>query len=229
MHATGSRRPGWSARSRSAFRTTGTCGTGGSTAIASVGMFEHVGSSRSAQYFGTMRRLLQPEGRLLNHAISSVGGSRIGPRTFIGRYVFPDGELIDVGQVVLGLEEAGFEVRDVESLREHYARTLRAWVGEPPAALGCSGRRGGRSPGSRVAALHGGIGQRVRRRRDLHPPGAGRGAGPGRPERHAVDAAQLGLKPSWHGPPFRATLNAWSPARQIVVCDGDETGQELLE
>ena len=76
-----------------------------------------------------MRRLLQPEGRLLNHAISSVGGSRIGPRTFIGRYVFPDGELIDVGRVVLGLEEAGFEVRDVESLREHYAKTLRAWVG----------------------------------------------------------------------------------------------------
>ena len=98
-------------------------------AIASVGMFEHVGSSKSAQYFATMRRLLEPEGRFLNHAISSVGGSRIGPRTFIGRYVFPDGELIDVGQVVLGLEEAGFEVRDVESLREHYAKTLRAWVG----------------------------------------------------------------------------------------------------
>jgi cyclopropane-fatty-acyl-phospholipid synthase len=96
--------------------------------IASVGMFEHVGSSKSAEYFVTMRRLLGPEGRLLNHAISSVGGSRIGPRTFIGRYVFPDGELIDVGKVVLSMEEAGFEVRDVESLREHYARTLRAWV-----------------------------------------------------------------------------------------------------
>ena len=96
--------------------------------IASVGMFEHVGSSKSAEYFGTMRRLLRPQGRLLNHAISSVGGSRIGPRSFIGRYVFPDGELIDVGQVVLAMEEAGFEVRDVESLREHYAKTLRAWV-----------------------------------------------------------------------------------------------------
>ncbi len=96
--------------------------------IASVGMFEHVGSSKSAGYFGTMRRLLGPEGRLLNHAISSVGGSRIGPRTFMGRYVFPDGELIDVGEVVLSMEEAGFEVRDVESLREHYAKTLRAWV-----------------------------------------------------------------------------------------------------
>ena len=96
--------------------------------IASVGMFEHVGSGNRAEYFDTMRRLLHPEGRLLNHAISSVGGSRIGPRTFIGRYVFPDGELIDVGQVVLSMEEAGFEVRDVESLREHYAKTLRAWV-----------------------------------------------------------------------------------------------------
>jgi cyclopropane-fatty-acyl-phospholipid synthase len=96
--------------------------------IASVGMFEHVGTSRSAEYFGIMRRLLRPEGRLLNHAISSVGGSRIGPRSFIGRYVFPDGELIDVGRVALGMEEAGFEVRDVESLREHYAKTLRAWV-----------------------------------------------------------------------------------------------------
>jgi cyclopropane-fatty-acyl-phospholipid synthase len=96
--------------------------------IASVGMFEHVGSSKSAEYFGTMRRLLGPEGRLLNHAISSVGGSRIGPRSFMGRYVFPDGELLDVGRVVLAMEAAGFEVRDVESLREHYARTLRAWV-----------------------------------------------------------------------------------------------------
>jgi cyclopropane-fatty-acyl-phospholipid synthase len=97
--------------------------------IASVGMFEHVGSSKSAEYFGTMHRLLGPQGRLLNHAISSVGGSRLGSRSFIGRYVFPDGELLDVGQVVLAMEEAGFEVRDVESLREHYAKTLRAWVG----------------------------------------------------------------------------------------------------
>ena len=45
--------------------------------------------------------------------------------------MFPDGELIDVGEVVLAMERAGFEVRDVESLREHYARTLRAWVREP--------------------------------------------------------------------------------------------------
>jgi cyclopropane-fatty-acyl-phospholipid synthase len=97
--------------------------------IASVGMFEHVGFSKSAEYFGAMRRLLRVEGRLLNHAISSVGGSRIGSRSFIGRYVFPDGELLDAGKVVLSMEEAGFEVRDVECLREHYVKTLRAWVG----------------------------------------------------------------------------------------------------
>jgi cyclopropane-fatty-acyl-phospholipid synthase len=97
-------------------------------AISSIGMFEHVGTERTAEYFGTLHALLSHTGRLLNHAISSVGGSRMARNSFIGRYVFPDGELIDVGQVVLAMERAGFEVRDVESLREHYARTLRAWV-----------------------------------------------------------------------------------------------------
>lgn len=96
--------------------------------IASVGMFEHVGMARTQDYFGTLRALLPAHGRLLNHAISSVGGSRLGGNSFTGRYVFPDGELLDVGEVVLAMEQAGFEVRDVESLREHYARTLRAWV-----------------------------------------------------------------------------------------------------
>jgi len=97
-------------------------------AISSIGMFEHVGHRRMAEYFATLRGLLGPQGRLLNHAISSVGGSSFGPRTFTYRYVFPDGELIDVGEVALAMEAAGFEVRDVEALREHYSRTLRHWV-----------------------------------------------------------------------------------------------------
>ena len=97
-------------------------------AISSVGMSEHVGHGKIEQYFATMRSVLGPQGRLLNHAISSAGGSTLGPRSFVGRYVFPDCELIDVGNVVLSMESAGFEVRDVESLREHYARTLRCWV-----------------------------------------------------------------------------------------------------
>jgi cyclopropane-fatty-acyl-phospholipid synthase len=97
-------------------------------AISSVGMFEHVGTSRTAQYFEALRPLLGPGGRLLNHAISVAGGSRLSRRSFMFRYVFPDAELIDVGEVVLAMERAGFEVRDVESLREHYARTVRGWV-----------------------------------------------------------------------------------------------------
>jgi cyclopropane-fatty-acyl-phospholipid synthase len=96
--------------------------------ISSIGMFEHVGTTRMARYFELLYGLLSDSGRLLNHAISSVGGSHIRQSSFIGRYVFPDGELIDVGQVALAMEDAGFEVRDVESLREHYAKTLHAWV-----------------------------------------------------------------------------------------------------
>jgi cyclopropane-fatty-acyl-phospholipid synthase len=97
-------------------------------AISSIGMFEHVGSERMADYFSTLKSVLRPKGRLLNHAISSIGGSKLSPRSFVYRYVFPDGELIDVGDTALAMEAAGFEVRDVESLREHYGFTLRQWV-----------------------------------------------------------------------------------------------------
>jgi cyclopropane-fatty-acyl-phospholipid synthase len=81
-----------------------------------------------AEYFDTLRNLLGPRGRLLNHAISSVGGSRLKGNSFTGRYVFPDGELLDVSDTAGAMETAGFEVRDVHSLREHYAQTLRHWV-----------------------------------------------------------------------------------------------------
>jgi cyclopropane-fatty-acyl-phospholipid synthase len=103
---------------------------GGETfdAVSSIGMFEHVGEKRMVEYFETLRGLLTPEGRLLNHAISARGGSKLGNRSFVNRYVFPDGELLDVGDVTKAMQRAGFEVRDVESLREHYATTLRQWV-----------------------------------------------------------------------------------------------------
>jgi cyclopropane-fatty-acyl-phospholipid synthase len=97
-------------------------------AISSIGMFEHVGSSLMTRYFDTLRTLLAPTGRLLNHAISTPKGSVLGKRSFVGRYVFPDGELVDVADVVRAMQRAGFEVRDVESLREHYSRTLHHWV-----------------------------------------------------------------------------------------------------
>lgn len=97
-------------------------------AISSIGMSEHVGKAGIGEYFSTLSSLLAPGGRLLNHAISSVGGSKLGSRSFMGRYVFPDAELLDLGDTVLAMQDAGFEVRDVESLREHYALTLRQWV-----------------------------------------------------------------------------------------------------
>ncbi len=99
-------------------------------AIASIGMYEHVGAARLEEYFAHLYELLRPQGRLLNHGISRPAGGKpeLGPRSFIGSYVFPDGELHEVGNVVSSMQSTGFEVRDVESLREHYALTLRSWV-----------------------------------------------------------------------------------------------------
>jgi cyclopropane-fatty-acyl-phospholipid synthase len=99
-------------------------------AIASIGMSEHVGQAMLPTYSAGLLALLRPGGRLFNHAISCRPGSPGGfSRTsFIDRYVFPDGELQPLAVIIDALEEAGFEVRDVESLREHYALTLRAWV-----------------------------------------------------------------------------------------------------
>ncbi|WP_455358976.1 class I SAM-dependent methyltransferase [Streptomyces sp. SYSU K21746] len=100
-------------------------------AISSIGMAEHVGSVRYREYADVLFRLLKPGGRLLNHQIArrpERNESAYRVDEFIDAYVFPDGELAPLGRTVGTLEEAGFEVRDVESIREHYARTLRAWV-----------------------------------------------------------------------------------------------------
>lgn len=99
-------------------------------AIASIGMAEHVGDALLPTNAAQLHALLRPQGRLLNHAISRRPGKRAGfsKTSFIDRYVFPDGELEPMPTLIEALEGAGFEVRDVESLREHYALTLRAWV-----------------------------------------------------------------------------------------------------
>jgi cyclopropane-fatty-acyl-phospholipid synthase len=99
-------------------------------AISSIGMAEHVGAAMLPTYAADLFDLLSPRGRLLNHAISRRPGPRaeFSRTSFIDRYVFPDGELEPIAAMVEALEGAGFEVRDVESLREHYALTLRAWV-----------------------------------------------------------------------------------------------------
>ncbi|MFD3437683.1 class I SAM-dependent methyltransferase [Streptomyces sp. NPDC058685] len=100
-------------------------------AIASIGMAEHVGQVRYLEYAEQLLTLLRPGGRLLNHQIArrperDEADYRLDD--FIDRYVFPDGELAPLGRTVATLELAGFEVRDVESIREHYALTLRRWV-----------------------------------------------------------------------------------------------------
>lgn len=103
---------------------------GGFDAISSVGMFEHVGLSQLHEYFQKLRTVLRPGGRLLNHGVCRPPEPkrRFANRGFIDAYVFPDKELHEVGTVVSAMQHAGFEVRHVESLREHYALTLRAWV-----------------------------------------------------------------------------------------------------
>ena len=88
----------------------------------------------SPRYFGVARRAAPPTGRLLNHAISTPNGASFDRRTFIARYVFPDGELPDVAEVVTGMQAHGLDVRDVEALREHYALTLRRWSANLEAA-----------------------------------------------------------------------------------------------
>ena len=122
-------------------------------AISSIGMSEHVGRKSLATYTQQLFDLLRPGGRFLNHAIGRPvsfdpdphptkttealrqtqialglrGPSKIGS-PFIERYVFPDGELHEVGMMVSMFQAHGFEVRHLESLREHYALTLRHWV-----------------------------------------------------------------------------------------------------
>lgn len=99
-------------------------------AISSIGMAEHVGGPNElAAYFAQVHSLLAPNGRFLNHAIGRPPHSEpAGDGGFIQRYVFPDGELHELGATITSMQQNGFEARHMETLRLHYARTLRAWV-----------------------------------------------------------------------------------------------------
>lgn len=99
--------------------------------IISVGMFEHVGHANLPEYFRILQNQLKPGGLVMNHGITAhhVDGRPVGhgAGAFIGRYVFPHGELPHLSMAVAGLSDQGLEVVDVESLRMHYARTLELW------------------------------------------------------------------------------------------------------
>ena len=100
--------------------------------ISSVGMFEHVGLKNLPQYFAKVHELLRPGGLFLNHGIThdEEGWGQALSSVFINRYVFPDGELDLLSNVQREMELKRFEILDVEGLRAHYAKTLRAWVGK---------------------------------------------------------------------------------------------------
>jgi cyclopropane-fatty-acyl-phospholipid synthase len=112
------------------YRDLGGTGAGGERfdAIASIGMVEHVGSSRIDEYARVLARLLEPGGRLLNHGIARLrhGDGEAGP--FSERYVFPDAAPLHLSRIQLALERAGFETDHVEGLRQDYIDTLSAWI-----------------------------------------------------------------------------------------------------
>lgn len=104
---------------------------GGYDKVASVGMFEHVGLANLQVYFGAVRDLLREGGLFLNHGIttSDVGNGMVGMGAgeFIGRYVFPRGELPHLHRVLHDMSAQQFEAHDIECLRPHYAKTLGMW------------------------------------------------------------------------------------------------------
>src|SRR4051812_37934444 len=101
----------------------------GFDAISSIGLTEHIGIAQLSSYTAFLASKLKPGARLLNHCITRPDdhSKAISRRGFIGRYVFPDGELPGVGRLVREFQQAGLEVQHDENLRLHYARTLHAW------------------------------------------------------------------------------------------------------
>ena len=162
--------------------------------IASVGMYEHVGRAQLDTYVDAVHRMLKPGGLFLNHGITRIHTKAPRGPTFISRYVFPDGELHPVTEIIGALEAGGFEIRDVESLREHYALTLRRWVANLAAGREAAIAEIGDGARARLAALHARLGAGLRRRRDRHLPDA-RGARRRRPRAAARSRRTARLRP----------------------------------
>jgi len=100
--------------------------------ITSVGMFEHVGLQQLRGYFAKIGALLAPGGVVMNHGITTTDvdarATPFGGGEFIDQYVFPQGELAHLSTVIKAMQQGGLEVRDVENLRRHYARTCALWT-----------------------------------------------------------------------------------------------------
>ena len=166
-------------------------------AVASVGMFEHVGRARLPDYFRAAIRALRPGGLFLNHGIATTraaGGPRpswlrFGEGGFVGRYVFPDGELVTVEEAIAVARRAGFELIDVQRLRPHYALTLTAWVERLEANA------------ERAREL---VGEEVFRTWRLYMAAARRGFEDG-----SLDVAQLLLARAGEGGPAELPLRPW--------------------
>lgn len=103
--------------------------------IAQVGMFEHVGFANFDTHFQHVHQLLRPRGLYLHHAITRRATPDISKfrkpsryQKVISNFIFPGGELDYIGLTLTNLERHGFEVHDVEAMREHYQRTLEVWL-----------------------------------------------------------------------------------------------------
>ncbi len=101
--------------------------------IASIGMYEHIGLDNIPAYFHKVQALLADGGLFLNHAISrgakrkKARFSKRPEQRALQKYIFPGGELDDIGHTLMEMERAGFEVHDVEGWRAHYEKTTQAW------------------------------------------------------------------------------------------------------
>lgn len=101
--------------------------------ICSIGMYEAIGISNIDLYFKSVRRVLAEDGLFLNHAISRRAkrkNRRFSARAeqrALQKYIFPGGELDDIGHTVMAMEQAGLEIHDVEGWREHYQLTTKIW------------------------------------------------------------------------------------------------------
>ncbi|MGH6872452.1 MAG: class I SAM-dependent methyltransferase [Rhizomicrobium sp.] len=100
--------------------------TGAFDRIVSVGMFEHVGVPNYQAFFDKSAALLKDDGAMLLHFIGRLDGPGAS-NPWIMKYIFPGGYTPALSEVLPAIERSGLFVTDIETLRLHYAETLKAW------------------------------------------------------------------------------------------------------